>query len=71
MVAYLIAKPKRSFLTHRQCGSALERGRSIALADGSVAWLTAHPRYLLRLDGAARERERFAQDLAGFAALRG
>jgi uracil-DNA glycosylase len=50
---------------------ARERGQAIAMADGSIAWLTVHPSYLLRLDGAARSREheRFAQDLAGFAAL--
>ena len=42
-----------------------ERGRPLLLADGSRAMLTAHPSYLLRLDGEAREREssRFAQDL--------
>lgn len=50
---------------------ARERGTSIALEDGTRIWLTAHPSYLLRLDGPAREREeqRFAQDLAGLAQL--
>ncbi|MGF7154252.1 UdgX family uracil-DNA binding protein [Novosphingobium gossypii] len=48
-----------------------ERGSAIALPDGTTVWLTAHPSYLLRLDGDAREREhdRFAQDLAGLSQL--
>lgn len=50
---------------------ARERGQALPQTDGSIVWLTAHPSYLLRLDGEAREREheRFAQDLAGLAAL--
>ncbi|MFM5906633.1 MAG: UdgX family uracil-DNA binding protein, partial [Novosphingobium sp.] len=42
------------------------RGAPIPLADGSELWLTVHPSYLLRLDGAARasEEARFAADLA-------
>ena len=42
------------------------RGMPMRLEDGSELWVTAHPSYLLRLDGAARvEQERlFAMDLA-------
>ena len=42
------------------------RGRPHPLEDGSELWITAHPSYLLRLDGAARdEQERlFEADLA-------
>ncbi|MGB3472224.1 MAG: UdgX family uracil-DNA binding protein [Erythrobacter sp.] len=42
------------------------RGRPIALEDGSELWVTAHPSYLLRLDGDAREEQaaKFASDLA-------
>ncbi|QUL38851.1 UdgX family uracil-DNA binding protein [Erythrobacter sp. JK5] len=42
------------------------RGTPIALEDGSELWVTAHPSYLLRLDGAAREEQAalFARDLA-------
>ena len=42
------------------------RGEPIALADGSELWVTAHPSYLLRLDGAAREEQArlFDADLA-------
>jgi len=41
------------------------RGQPQLLPDGSEVWPTVHPSYLLRLDGAAREREagRFADDL--------
>jgi DNA polymerase len=41
------------------------RGQPQSLPDGSEVWPTVHPSYLLRLDGAAREREagRFADDL--------
>ena len=42
------------------------RGAPIALEDGSELWVTAHPSYLLRLDGAAQEEQAalFARDLA-------
>ncbi|GMM94235.1 UdgX family uracil-DNA binding protein [Qipengyuania sp. MTN3-11] len=42
------------------------RGSPIPLEDGSELWITAHPSYLLRLDGTARvEQERlFDADLA-------
>ncbi|TYC91685.1 UdgX family uracil-DNA binding protein [Novosphingobium sp. BW1] len=43
-----------------------ERGCPIPLPDGTPMWLTVHPSYLLRLNGAAstRETERFKADLA-------
>ncbi|MGY6551746.1 MAG: UdgX family uracil-DNA binding protein [Erythrobacter sp.] len=43
-----------------------ERGRAMPLDDGAELWITAHPSYLLRLDGAARAEQaaRFAADLA-------
>ena len=42
-------------------------GAPIALEDGSELWLTVHPSYLLRLDGAARAEQTrlFDADLAG------
>ncbi|MCL9982878.1 MAG: UdgX family uracil-DNA binding protein [Erythrobacter sp.] len=42
------------------------RGRPIPLDDGAELWVTVHPSYLLRLDGAARDEQtaRFAADLA-------
>jgi DNA polymerase len=42
-----------------------ERGKAIALDDGAELWVTVHPSYLLRLDGAAREKQAalFAADL--------
>ncbi|GAA4037312.1 UdgX family uracil-DNA binding protein [Parerythrobacter jejuensis] len=42
------------------------RGAPIPLEDGSELWVTAHPAYLLRLDGAAHEEQAalFARDLA-------
>ena len=42
------------------------RGAPIALEDGSELWVTAHPSYLLRLDGPAREEQArlFDADLA-------
>ncbi|APE28608.1 UdgX family uracil-DNA binding protein [Aurantiacibacter gangjinensis] len=42
-----------------------QRGEPIALDDGSELWITAHPSYLLRLDGEAREKQvqLFEQDL--------
>lgn len=49
-----------------------ERGL-LAQQDGADIWLTCHPSYLLRLDGAARaaEEARFAADLRGFAGALG
>ncbi len=45
---------------------AKARGEPIMLEDGSELWITAHPSYLLRLDGAAREEQArlFDADLA-------
>lgn len=42
------------------------RGAPISLEDGTELWVTAHPSYLLRLDGEAREAQAalFAADLA-------
>ncbi|MEM6267630.1 MAG: UdgX family uracil-DNA binding protein, partial [Pseudomonadota bacterium] len=42
------------------------RGTPIALDDEAELWVTAHPSYLLRVDGRAREEQeaRFAADLA-------
>ncbi|QWC58045.1 UdgX family uracil-DNA binding protein [Erythrobacter sp. 3-20A1M] len=42
------------------------RGEPIALDDGSELWITAHPSYLLRLDGEAAEKQTrlFDADLA-------
>ena len=59
----------------RQCGARdagqdgqhhAARGRPIPLEDGSELWVTAHPSYLLRLDGPAREEQArlFDADLA-------
>ena len=33
------------------------RGEPILLEDGSELWITAHPSYLLRLEGTAREEQ--------------
>ncbi|MCZ8369616.1 MAG: UdgX family uracil-DNA binding protein [Porphyrobacter sp.] len=43
-----------------------ERGKAIMLDDRTELWVTAHPSYLLRLDGEAREQQAvlFAADLA-------
>ncbi|MBB6123710.1 UdgX family uracil-DNA binding protein [Sphingobium subterraneum] len=50
---------------------AKERGTLTTLPDGSHLLLTAHPSYLLRLDGEARakEEQRFRDDLAQLAPL--
>ncbi len=46
------------------------RGQALALDGGGELWLTTHPAYLLRLEGAARDAEeaRFAADLHRVAA---
>ena len=49
------------------------RGSAIPLEDGSELWVTAHPSYLLRLEGEARvaQERLFAADLAAAAARLG
>ena len=49
-----------------------ERGRAIDLGDGSAAWITVHPSFLLRLPDEvqrAEEYARFVADLRGAAAM--
>jgi uracil-DNA glycosylase len=41
----------------RTVSIARERGQPIPLDDGSELWVTAHPSYLLRLDGAAQAEQ--------------
>ena len=65
MVLALGASAARAMLG-RTVSLAKERGRPVPLEDGSELWVTAHPSYLLRLDGEARaaQEELFARDLA-------
>jgi uracil-DNA glycosylase len=56
----------------RKVAVTKERGRPIALEDGSTALLTVHPSYLLRIPdkaAAAAERARFVEDLRTARAL--
>ena len=58
-------------LTGKTVTIARERGRPIALADGSELWITVHPSYLLRIDdkqAAAAEFDRFVADLSAIRA---
>jgi uracil-DNA glycosylase len=50
-----------------------ERGRQLAMPDGTELWITTHPSYLLRLqdDSRATEEARFAADLRRVAARLG
>jgi DNA polymerase len=50
----------------RKVAVTQERGQALTLADGSIAMITVHPSYLLRLPDEAtkaREREAFVRDL--------
>ena len=54
-------------LTGRVVTIGKERGRPLALPDGSELWITVHPSFLLRIedrDAAAIEFDRFVADLA-------
>ena len=68
LVLALGASAARSLLG-RTASITRERGRPHALADGSELWITAHPSYLLRLEGAAQQEQEhlFAADLAAVA----
>jgi len=53
-------------LTGRVVTISQERGRAIALPDGSELWITVHPSFLLRIEDQAAagvEFERFVADL--------
>ncbi|TKD52900.1 UdgX family uracil-DNA binding protein [Sphingomonas baiyangensis] len=59
-------------LTGRTVTIGKERGRPIALADGTQGWITVHPSFLLRITDAAQaedERARFVEDLRNAHAL--
>ncbi|MCL6251186.1 UdgX family uracil-DNA binding protein [Altererythrobacter sp. KTW20L] len=68
LVLALGASAARSMLG-RTVSISRERGRAHGLGDGSELWITAHPSYLLRLDGAGREEQErlFDADLAAVA----
>jgi DNA polymerase len=54
-------------LTGKAVTISRERGRPLTLADGSEAWITVHPSFLLRIEdraAAAAEFDRFVADLA-------
>jgi probable DNA metabolism protein len=53
-------------LTGKAVTISRERGRPLTLADGSEAWITVHPSFLLRIEdkaAAAVEYDRFVADL--------
>ena len=64
LVLALGASAARSLLG-RTANIQRERGRPLALSGGGTLWLTVHPSYLLRLEGAARIQQEalFAEDL--------
>ncbi|MGN5375226.1 UdgX family uracil-DNA binding protein [Sphingomonas hankookensis] len=67
MTVALGATAARS-LTGRAVTIARERGRVLTLADGSAAWITVHPSFLLRLPDKVQAQEefaRFVEDLKG------
>ncbi len=64
LILALGASAARSLL-HKTISVTKERGRPMALEDGSELWVTTHPSYLLRLPEEARpaEEKRFRDDL--------
>lgn len=68
LVLALGASAGRSLLG-KTVSVARVRGTPIALDDGAELWVTAHPSYLLRLDGDARDAQAalFEQDLRAVA----
>ena len=57
-------------LTGRTLTISRERGRPFALADGSEAWITVHPSFLLRIEDKAAADEEFARFVADLEAIR-
>ena len=67
MTVALGATAARS-LTGKTVTISRERGRVLTLSDGSAAWITVHPSYLLRLPDKVQAEEEFArfiEDLKG------
>lgn len=67
MTVALGATAARS-LTGKSVTIGRERGRVLTLADGSAAWITVHPSFLLRLPDKVQAEEefaRFVEDLKG------
>jgi uracil-DNA glycosylase len=53
-------------LTGKTVTISRERGRALTLADGTEAWITVHPSFLLRIEDRAAadvEFDRFVADL--------
>jgi probable DNA metabolism protein len=57
-------------LTGRAVTIARERGRALTLADGSEAWITVHPSFLLRIEDKSAANEEFARFVADLIAVR-
>ncbi len=57
-------------LTGRTVTISRERGRPFALADGSEAWITVHPSFLLRIEDKAQANEEFVRFVADLKAVR-
>jgi len=57
-------------LTGRTVTIGKERGRPMTLADGSEAWITVHPSFLLRIEDKATAEAEFARFVEDLAAVR-
>ena len=57
-------------LTGRTVTIAKERGRPLLLADGSEAWITVHPSFLLRIEDKAAADEEYSRFVADLTAVR-
>ena len=57
-------------LTGRTVTISRERGRALTLADGSEAWITVHPSFLLRIEDKAAADEEFVRFVADLVAVR-
>ena len=69
-VTVLLGATAARSLTGRTVTIGKERGRPFTLADGSEAWITVHPSFLLRIEDKAAAEDEFARFVADLTAVR-
>ena len=69
-ITVLLGATAARSLTGHTVTISRERGRPLTLADGSEAWITVHPSFLLRIEDKAAAEEEYARFVADLTAIR-
>ena len=70
MVTVALGATAARSLTGRTVTISRERGRALTLADGSEAWITVHPSFLLRIEDKAAAADEFVRFVTDLQAIR-